>query len=59
MGGVRKVAVEDDDLSLWILRTPEISASKVDLPTPSGPITPTMIRAGMSMETSSSATDVP
>ena len=31
----------------WIRRTPAMSASSVDLPTPSGPISPTMQRAGI------------
>ena len=39
--------------------TPAISPSSVDLPTPSGPITPTMMREGMSMETSASETVAP
>ena len=44
---------------LWIVRTPEMSANNVDLPTPSGPITPTILRAGISIVTSSSATVAP
>ena len=46
-------------LPAWILRTPEIKASKVDLPTPSGPINPTMHWAGMERVTSLSANVLP
>ena len=49
------VSVEDVTVPLWILRTPDMSASKVDLPTPSGPINPAMHRAGISRVTSLSA----
>ena len=40
----------------WILRTPAMSASSVDLPTPSGPMSPTMQSGGIASVTSSSAT---
>ena len=40
----RQSSPKTTTLPLWILRTPEIRASIVDLPTPSGPITPTMFR---------------
>ena len=46
-------------LPVCILRTPEMRASKVDLPTPSGPITPTMHWAGMSSVRSLSANVFP
>ena len=39
----------------WILRTPEISARTVDLPTPSGPINPTSLPAGNSRDKESTA----
>ena len=56
---VGDVLVEDDDLALLNFFTPAISPSNVDLPTPSGPITPTMMRDGMSMLTSASETVAP
>src|SRR5258707_1235288 len=46
-------------LPVWILRTPETRPSKVDLPTPSGPIIPTMHRAGISRVRSLSANVLP
>ncbi len=44
---------------VWILRTPAIMLSRVDLPTPSGPIMPIMRLGGMSSVTPSSATALP
>ena len=44
---------------VWIFRTPAISPSRVDLPTPSGPISPAMQPAGMASVTLSSATVLP
>ncbi len=44
---------------VWIRRAPAISASRLDLPTPSGPISPTMHCGGTSRSTASSACVVP
>jgi len=44
---------------VWITRAPAISESRLDLPTPSGPISPTMQPAGISRVTASSATVLP
>ncbi|EXI70433.1 MAG: hypothetical protein AW07_04109 [Candidatus Accumulibacter sp. SK-11] len=41
------------------LRAPEISASRLDLPTPSGPMMPTMQLAGIASVMPSSATVLP
>jgi hypothetical protein len=43
----------------WILRTPAIKANMVDLPTPSGPITPIIWRAGISTSIWSKAATAP
>ena len=43
----------------WIRRAPAISASRLDLPTPSGPISPTMHPAGRSRVIASSACVLP
>ena len=43
----------------WIRLAPAISASRLDLPTPSGPIRPTMRRAGMSSVSASRAVRLP
>ena len=43
----------------WILRAPAIKPNHVDLPTPSGPIKPTMQPAGISTVTWSAAIDAP
>jgi hypothetical protein len=59
MRTVRHVAAERRDRPDWILRTPATSACTVDLPTPSGPMRPTMRPAGMIIDTQSSATDCP
>src|SRR5215467_14431002 len=44
---------------LCILRTPAMIPSRVDLPTPSGPIKPIILFAGISRSTSASATALP
>src|SRR5262249_41386697 len=40
----------------WIVRAPEINASRLDLPTPSGPMKPSMQAAGRARSTASTAT---
>ncbi len=44
----RHVAAQHLTWPCWMMRAPAISASRLDLPTPSGPIRPTMRPAGMS-----------
>jgi hypothetical protein len=43
----------------WICRAPAARLSSVDLPTPSGPISPAMLPAGMSKLTELSAVTGP
>ena len=47
MARIGHVAAEHLDAPVWIWRAPAMRPSRVDLPTPSGPISPTMRPAGI------------